>query len=362
MRARASTCLLAVALTTIPALLTGPASAASSFTVMNTSEPPPDGVWFRNSPATGDTSRETGFGVYAGERLRADCWSWGEAMGAFSNRIWYRGLNESRPSFNGRTNYGWLNTHYVDDGMPADQPAPGVPACVNTSEQPPPPPAVTAAYYSPFGHGSMDAPGAPGVRTRSKSEWAAGSCATQLATSGVPASVDKISGWSLGRLGPVYFLTRATATQRQQVDQVVMIDPGSYGEMSQSCEAQRLQNGRGSTVTAGQALASWLASNPQARLIILSGNLTTDTAHLRNGRGSAGIQTYYLNAIRSAGVGPVSRTLICNYSVPGTDPNSSSSLNRSHNVMYQGAKKHLGSRLSGCPQVYGATRGASWRP
>jgi hypothetical protein len=39
------------------------ATSEPIFTVMNTSETPPDGVWFRNSPHTADTDRVTGHGV-----------------------------------------------------------------------------------------------------------------------------------------------------------------------------------------------------------------------------------------------------------------------------------------------------------
>jgi Putative amidase domain len=107
------------------------------FPVMNTSETPPDGVWFRNNPSQGDSNRETGFGVYAGESMSADCFSWGDAVGPYSNHIWYRGLNVSRPTVDGHSNYGWMNTHYVNDGATADHAASGVPDC---SAMTPPPP------------------------------------------------------------------------------------------------------------------------------------------------------------------------------------------------------------------------------
>jgi hypothetical protein len=99
------------------------------FRVMNTSETAPDGVWFRNSPSQGDTDRVTGHGVYAGEVIQARCWASGDAVGAYGNRIWYLAVNVSRPTNAGVSNSGYLNTHYVDDGMTANHPAPGVPAC-----------------------------------------------------------------------------------------------------------------------------------------------------------------------------------------------------------------------------------------
>jgi hypothetical protein len=104
-------------------------SVHNEYAVMNTSETPPDGVWFRNSPHTGDTDRVTGHGVYAGERVRLLCYAWGDSVGAYSNRVWYRVTNVTRPSNAGRANDGFLSAHYINDGLAANQVDAGVPAC-----------------------------------------------------------------------------------------------------------------------------------------------------------------------------------------------------------------------------------------
>lgn len=106
-----------------------PAADAPVFTVMNTSETPPDGVWFRNSPSTADTDRVTGHGVYAREQVRLDCYVWGEAVGKYGNRLWYSASNVSRPTNKGTPNTGFLNAHYVDDGRVANEVVAGVPQC-----------------------------------------------------------------------------------------------------------------------------------------------------------------------------------------------------------------------------------------
>jgi hypothetical protein len=110
-----------------PAPVPGPAQPI--FTVMNTSETPPDGVWFRNSPHTGDTDRVTGHGVYRSERVQLQCFAWGDAVGAYSNRLWYRVVNTTRPAIGNAPNNGYLNSHYIDDGTAANQTVGGVPAC-----------------------------------------------------------------------------------------------------------------------------------------------------------------------------------------------------------------------------------------
>jgi hypothetical protein len=106
-----------------------PPSTSPVYGVMNTSESPPDGVWFRNSPHTADTDRVAGHGVYAGESVRLRCYGWGDAVGAYSNRLWYDVTNVTRPTNAGRANDGWLNAHYINDGKSANQLDSGVPAC-----------------------------------------------------------------------------------------------------------------------------------------------------------------------------------------------------------------------------------------
>jgi hypothetical protein len=106
-----------------------PAAAHPVFTVMNTSETPPDGVYFRRSPHTADTARITGLGVYSGEQVRLECYAWGDAVGSYSNRLWYYVTNMSRSSAGGQSNVGYLNSHYINDGLLANQIDAGVVAC-----------------------------------------------------------------------------------------------------------------------------------------------------------------------------------------------------------------------------------------
>lgn len=99
------------------------------FTVMNTNSPPPDGVWFRNSPHTNDTDRVTGHGVYMNERVQLTCYAWGDAVGPANNQLWYLVTNLTRPTNAGRPNTGYLNAHYINDGKLANQIDAGVPPC-----------------------------------------------------------------------------------------------------------------------------------------------------------------------------------------------------------------------------------------
>ena len=98
---------------------------------MNTSETPPDGVWFRNSPHTADTDRVTGHGVYSGDRIQLRCYAFGDNVGPYNDALWYYVSNVTRPivSGNGTSNVGFLNAHYVNDGKRANVVDAGVPAC-----------------------------------------------------------------------------------------------------------------------------------------------------------------------------------------------------------------------------------------
>lgn len=122
-----------------PALAAGPV-----YPVMNTSETPPDGVWFRDNPAVSGP-RLNGYGVYGGDRVELRCYGWGESLGRYQNRLWYYAGNVTRPSAPGRANVGWLNAHYVNDGQNANVAAPGVAACGAPTPTPVPGPSPTPA-------------------------------------------------------------------------------------------------------------------------------------------------------------------------------------------------------------------------
>jgi hypothetical protein len=105
------------------------AGGGLAFPVQNTGETLPDGVYFRNSPHTADTSAIPGLGVYAGEQVSLSCYGFGDAVGPYSDALWYRVANVTRPTTNGIANVGWLNAHYINDGKLANQVDAGVPVC-----------------------------------------------------------------------------------------------------------------------------------------------------------------------------------------------------------------------------------------
>jgi hypothetical protein len=103
------------------------------YTVKNTSETLPDGVYFRHS-LQADPSHPTptpiyGFGVFKNDEIQVSCWARGDEVSG--DRLWYYVSNVTRPTVAERSNKGWISAHYVNDGMTVNQAAPHIPQCSN---------------------------------------------------------------------------------------------------------------------------------------------------------------------------------------------------------------------------------------
>lgn len=403
------------------------------FPVMNTSETPPDGVYFRSSPHTADAVRITGFGVFAGESIQANCWSWGDPVGSFNNHIWYNAANVTRTTVNGRANAGWINTHYVADNMNADHAAPGVPQCGSNPAPPPtaapppptsaptptsksqtpapvvnipnaaptqrtppgsnlqggngstvqnqttqpvqgtglpgkpastPAPGPTIAYFSPFPSRQFELTNAPNVRTSHVDQWKSGNFFSDAYNStltkvGAPPICDDskainslgnlqspktLLGWSAGRLGVIYYLKHASDAQRENVQTIVLVDPGSYNELYHGCDW---------AVGAGDLFASWLAQDPSHHLVVLSGPVTADTGNPQGGKYHGGIQVVYFNPIRNLAaaehVNLSSQVIVCGYQW-------------SHERMFLNSMGFLNSPSFSCPVLGGQNSSTPWHP
>lgn len=92
--------------------------------------------------------------------------------------------------------------------------------------------------------------------------------------------ITELAGFSLGRLGPIYFLHRSSWVS--QISYILILDPGTEGEMSE-CDAN-------STIAPAAALADWLAMRPANRLVIMAGPATLSDDY-------AGLDKYYLSGL-----------------------------------------------------------------
>jgi hypothetical protein len=302
------------------------------------------GIYFRNSPNWGDTLGTPGVGVYTGDRVEVICGLFGEAHGPYANRWWSYVANLSRPS----AGKGWVNAHYINDGMPANQPSPGEPSCSSTVAGTSPPAPGRAAFYTPsagqhgLSIGDLDIP---------YSQWATGDCTRfQPPRLPLPASINTLAGWSNGRLGPFYYMHNEPA-QWSRIHTIILFDPGYYAQMD--CD-RRL-----SKPSINEILVSWLQT-PGNEFLVLAGKDTEDWTHSVAGVvwGEAkftGLWNYYLHGLWYQPQSVRARAIICDYNKLGHDD----VLNLFYPIVKATA---LGFRPEGCPISPSAPNPIRWSP
>jgi hypothetical protein len=318
------------------------------FTVMNTSETLPDGVWFRYEPYTADTNRITGLGVYKNERVQLECYAFGQAVGPYNDRLWYWSLNVTRPVNDGIANQGYLNAHFINDGKAANQVDAGVPAC--GAQPPPSSPGPKSVFYSP--NNTPDAVANLQVADLNLplSEWATGSqCSTGGAVN-IPSGVSILAGWSLGRLGPIYFLDAAGAHRVSQIHAIILFDPGSTSDFAEPPLWKRLLGDQTCDwqYPINSLLANWLKSNSSNRLIVLTGA----DSEMKNGSGKstfAGLWKYYFAGIWNQPF--AGQALVCDYNKLGHQA-----------VLTDFAAGLLDKTPAKCPTASSAPTPTSWHP
>jgi hypothetical protein len=267
----ASVAALTVAITGL-ALETSPAVADNSqeYTIADTAA---GGVYSRNSPRMGDTPRIAGKGIYPGDIARLICGiTDGEAYGPNNNTTWHKIINLSRPE------HGefWENDRFFNTPNKPGELAPGEKNCNEPSSGGQPAEKakskITSVFYSPNTnpHGIDRANGADLNLTIDK--WSAGDCAPELAAK-VPAGVDTLAGWSVGRLGPVYFLEKATDEQKNDLRTIILFDPGASSDMDKPSFAKQLagKNTCDWRYDINGLLSDWLSSNKENRLFVMTG-------------------------------------------------------------------------------------------
>jgi len=93
---------------------------------MNTSQQLPDGVYWRSAPDWNTPVRDSGVGFFTGTYVTVHCYQLGLANVPYStNHMWVQASWASGPG----SGSGWMSEHFVNDGAPNDQAAPGVPPC-----------------------------------------------------------------------------------------------------------------------------------------------------------------------------------------------------------------------------------------
>jgi len=130
------------------------------------------------------------------------------------------------------------------------------------------------------------------------SDWAEGGCSPDAAaTHPSDRNLHVLVGYSIGRLGPLYFLRHES--RWNEVDTIWLLDPGAKGDIESSCDGELAKTRR-----PGQDLAKWLAGGTNRRLVVVSARAT-------NSDDRAGLQQYYLNDIAQMTPDVANRALLC---------------------------------------------------
>jgi hypothetical protein len=208
-------------------------------------------------------------------------------------------------------------------------------------------------FFSP---NDTDHNGVPGVTVADEGylerEWATGGCSTTIG-SRIPSSVNTIAGWSLGRLGPLYFLA-ANPARWSEIHTVILFDPGNQSEMASSCDGSA-----GLNVNA--LLVKWLKASPVNQLILLTGFVSEEhTIQLPGNVGLGeshyhGLWDYYLKGLWLQAWSVRSRARVCDYNNLG----HADVLRDLYSVVKQSG---AGARPSTCPTSAAAHPPELWNP
>jgi hypothetical protein len=288
------------------------------------------GIYYRNSPHWGDTSATSGVGVYNGDQVELICGALGDPIGPFNDTAWSYVNNLSRP-----VGKGWVNEHFINDGAPDKSFVSGEAMCgpstpgmsgggAGTGSGGPSHSSSNSGggstgphsvFYSP-----NNTPNALGGNLEIadlnivKDEWAPGGC-DPTEGANIPTGVNTLAGWSLGRLGPVYFLAAASGTQRAEVHRIVLFDPGSTLSFTTRVPSflQFIWPAPCDTkFNINSLLADWLSSNSANHLLVLTGLDSEEHEDGTVGRSKyAGLWKYYFAGIWNQPF--ASRAQICDY-------------------------------------------------
>lgn len=276
------------------------------------------GIYFRTDPNNWD-SRGSLAGV-DGDEVTLRCVIEGMAVGQFENHIWYKADNAKGS--------GLLPDHYLDTPVKANEYLAGMPRCDESESQQAETQQAKTLFYAPqaepFGGQAPFADiGLP------KDVWfTSGSCSPNRAVPGdLPPTVNTLSGWSVGRIGPVFFLKSASDEQKRRIHRIVLFDPGATSDMEDDSFVKKVGKtilGKSVdrpcdddvSIDVNGTLASWLSSDPQNQLVIFTGKDTemkSDDANPASKSNFTALWKHYLAGIWNEPF--AQRATICDYSM-----------------------------------------------
>ncbi|HLX39435.1 MAG TPA: hypothetical protein VKR42_02845, partial [Ktedonobacteraceae bacterium] len=265
------------------------------------------GVYARYGPHINDTQRTVGYGVYPNQVVALLCGvTDGDPVGEYQNTVWHFVSDISNP---GEGNF-WLSDYYVDTpNLTANQLAPNESTCADESQNPM---AIPAQQTIPEGASVFFMPQPSWLQTHfpiiqapwpdttadltvQYQDWATGNNCTYNNSFSNPYNgkwVSILGGWSLSRLGPVYYLANATPEQVSHVHYILLIDPGNANDFG-TCDSSKILGPN--KMSAASVLAMWLSQNQNNHLQIMAAERTASDA-------GNGLSQDYLSSIKSAGL------------------------------------------------------------
>lgn len=284
------------------------------------------GIYYRNSPHWADTPQIPGVGVYSGDQVQLICGAFGDAVGPYNDTAWSYVNNLSRP-----VGEGWVNEHFINDGMLTNQFVVGEPMCgpeipgvsgghsepITPPESSPvesPPQQVPLAsgpqsvFYWPLLSAKDYPVGVPangvGDVNIGYKQWTVQNSRCSLSNVGkenLSGSVNTLAGWSLSRLGPVYYLATHQG-QLSQIHTIILFDPGDLEEM----EPPGCDSNSNIKPSINALIVKWLYSDPTNELLVLA-------AQISEREGFKGLWHYYFKGVWSQPKSVRARVQVCNY-------------------------------------------------
>ncbi len=168
-------------------------------------------------------------------------------------------------------------------------------------------------------------------------------------------NITTLSGWSRGRMGPIYFLAKAGQSRVDQVRRIVLFDPGSTSDMDpipgwhvlysdlvgkpqpQPCDPK---------FDIASLLANWLKSNGANHLLIFTGMKSEQKPTANAEPQYTGLWRYWLGGMWKQPF--ADRALICNYDEMG------------HPEVLVNFYKQIKAATFECPKFSGGTE--PWHP
>lgn len=272
-----------------------------------------DGVWLHSDPGLGDVNDLITV-MPEGTRFDAECFVHDTPIGEYDNPVWLHGTD-------GRGNRGWFtdafsSTSWNWSNTLEDQ---GLPYCGTEQPAPEPQPEPEqerggVVYYRPDSDNIPDGSEAELSPENSftmvyenfePQSWVKGDCSNEFAND-FPTEfngklVTTLAGWSIGRLGPIYFLEQEHDTRRYNIDYIALFDPGDYDQYTAGCDLRDAYHGASQSET----MARWMEMSDNNRLVIFAGEIAERDRH-------AGIQ-YGLFPEIKADDNIRDQVIVCNY-------------------------------------------------